>query len=187
MPWCQLWLRLTTPVASASVQPVPPHWASSAYTVAAATASAITYPRSTAAVKRLAPMPGRGSVGKEYSMLAVGPGTGPWTQPRGPNCRGGWTRNWASSVARGQARRRRRRGEHEAMSSDRAVWGRGSGPGPSFLRVSRWGTVWYWPFLCATWHVPAPPVTRELFAGDLPGLRCHQSDSALTGQAPLTY
>lgn len=69
-------------------------------------------------------------------MQAAGPGTGPWTQPRGPSCRGGWTRNWASSVARGQARGRRRRGEHEAMSSYRAVWGRGPSPGPSFLRVS---------------------------------------------------
>lgn len=36
------------------------------------------------------------------------------------------------------------------MSLYWAVWGREPGPGPSFLRVSRWGTVWYWPFLCFT-------------------------------------
>lgn len=51
------------------------------------------------------------------------------------------------------------------MSSYRAVWGREPGPGPSFLRVSRWGTVWYWTFLCFTWCVPVPLMTRELFSG----------------------
>lgn len=59
--------------------------------------------------------------------------------------------------------------------------GQALGPASSESAV----TVWYWPFLCSTWRVPAPPWQESCLQGDLPGLRCHQTDSVLTGQAPL--
>lgn len=60
------------------------------------TALPLVSPRPTAVGRGLAPMRGRGSAGKGSPTPAAGPRTGPWTLPRGPSCRGGWTRSWTS-------------------------------------------------------------------------------------------